>query len=418
MSEAQEAQQQDVTGVRLGASDLPVSALKDTKLSRQLAADLQRVGTQPYTSNDDSRRLRQWARAAGIRVTRTDHDELVVAFDAFMATVMQDGSPLPSTEFQDALPLPPITQSTTLPALTGPTDKSNVNQAVQTLVEALTQGPQPATVDDEHIIALIKRHAPARPNIIEVKPLAGGERKKLGLQHTLFKKLLKFAEQRENVYLCGPAGSGKTTAARSAAEALELPFYSHGALGSSHTMLGYCDANGTYHRTTFRDAFENGGVFLWDEVDGSIPGEAICLNDAIACDVDAPVSFPDGMVKRHKDFVVIAAANTIGNGASREYVGRYQLDGATLDRFAFMEWTYDKKLERHACGNEDWADYVQAFRSAVDKCKIRHIVSPRASIKGARMLAAGMGRADVLESFLYKGLSRDDLQRIQREVAK
>jgi hypothetical protein len=42
---------------------------------------------------------------------------------------------------------------------------------------------------------------------------------------------------------------------------------------------------------------------------------------------------------------VCAAANTYGTGADALYVGRNQLDAATLDRFYVVEMDYDRKLE-------------------------------------------------------------------------
>jgi cobaltochelatase CobS len=41
---------------------------------------------------------------------------------------------------------------------------------------------------------------------------------------------------------------------------------------------------------------------------------------------------------------IVATANTFGTGADRVYVGSLQIDGATLDRFAFLEWPYDEGL--------------------------------------------------------------------------
>lgn len=49
-------------------------------------------------------------------------------------------------------------------------------------------------------------------------------------------------------------------------------------------------------------------------------------------------AFPDKMVKKHKDFIVCASGNTYGTGADRKYVGRLEIDAATLDRFAFAAW--------------------------------------------------------------------------------
>ena len=89
-------------------------------------------------------------------------------------------------------------------------------------------------------------------------------------------------------------------------------------------------AQGTIVSTEFRKAYENGGLFLFDEIDASMPGAILAFNAALANNF---MDFPDKKVPRHKDFYCIAAANTFGSGADRQYVGRNQLDAASLDRF-------------------------------------------------------------------------------------
>ena len=51
--------------------------------------------------------------------------------------------------------------------------------------------------------------------------------------------------------------------------------------------------------------------------------------------------------KQHKDFVLVASANTVGKGANRIYVGRNAQDEASLDRFRIgqVEMDYDRALE-------------------------------------------------------------------------
>jgi MoxR-like ATPase len=350
--------------------------------------------------------LRKWGRAHGHRVAKLSGVELVSLWnehkDAEPAVVGTTGPEPDISAAQQAAPEP-------IPAPAG----TDAAAALQTLMSAL-QTPQ--GISEARVIELIGQHAQTPVTEIVVKAVSGNS-VKVGTQHKTFKQVLKLAEQRENCYLVGPAGSGKTTVAAKVAEALELPFYEHGAMSAKHDFFGYMDANGIYHRTAFREAFEHGGVFLWDEMDSSIPHEAITANGAIAASVGQEISFPDGMVARHADFIVIAAANTYGSGASREYVGRYQLDAATLDRFAVLDFPYDTKLERALAGNDDWTFKVQQIRKAVEKLKIRHIVSPRASIKGAKMLAAGMDEKQVAELYLWRGISKDDRQRIETEAS-
>lgn len=244
---------------------------------------------------------------------------------------------------------------------------------------------------------------------VEVK-IAGKPDVKIDRVHAVFETVLLFAANRRNVMLVGPAGSGKTTLAVQIAKALALPFYMAGKTNDEIKITGYRDGNGTYHDTMFRRAFETGGLFLFDEMDGWSADALIAANAPLAGDFG---EFPDGMVSRHKNFVVIAACNTFGRGADRQYVGREQLDAATLDRFAVIEMDYDEELEMLIACNPDWTLHVQKVRKAVAKEKVRHIVSPRASIDGGVMIQAGMKKAAVEEAYIWKGLDETLRNRVK-----
>jgi hypothetical protein len=238
-------------------------------------------------------------------------------------------------------------------------------------------------------------------------------------RHFRFKELLKTLrvlkanDSDANVLISGPAGSGKTRAAKDCADVLGCPFYFTGAISNEYKLLGYMDANGCYVRTAFRDAYENGGVFLFDEVDASFPQPLLAFNAALSGN---KMDFPDGSVKKHRDFYCIATANTFGWGADRMYVGRNQLDAAFLDRFVEIDWPYDVKLESNLTCNKEWVEYVIRVRNAINKLNIRHIVSMRATEKGGALLASGMDRERVEEMVLWKGLSKDTVMQIKNNL--
>jgi len=227
-----------------------------------------------------------------------------------------------------------------------------------------------------------------------------------GIQHFMFPTICKIIAAREHFMLVGPAGSGKTHASNSAATAMSLKFYciSVGQQTTKTDLLGFVDATGKYNRTQLRDAVEFGGVFLLDEADAGNANTMTVLNAILSNSIAA---FPDGMITVHEDFVCICAMNTYGRGADRQYVGRNQLDAASLDRFAVVDFDYDEELERLLTGNDQWVKRVQSFRKAAFDLKERMVISPRASYKGAKLLRAGFKQDEVENMIIWKGVSAD-----------
>jgi len=82
------------------------------------------------------------------------------------------------------------------------------------------------------------------------------------------------------------------------ADALSLSFHaiSVGSQTSKSDLAGYMTATGEYVRTQFREAYENGGLFLLDEADAGNSNVLILLNAALS---NGKMAFPDGMVDAH-----------------------------------------------------------------------------------------------------------------------
>lgn len=274
--------------------------------------------------------------------------------------------------------------------------ESASNELVEILSTAINQRI------DEAIEKQTVRVDEAIANIGQTRPLEIRFRKHTTTitdrTHVQFPDLLNFVSRGLDVLITGGAGTGKTHAARQVAEALSLPFYcqSVGAQTSKSDLLGYMDATGMYVKSNFRRAYEEGGVFVMDEIDAGNANVLIVLNSALSNNVCA---FPDEMVKRHEDFKFIATANTYGQGASREYVGRNQLDAATLDRFVVVNWGIDHELERQMVApylyGEIWLEFVRATRTWVYAEDIKAIISPRITLQGAIMLEPDNGHSYV-----------------------
>lgn len=292
---------------------------------------------------------------------------------------------------------------------------------IAALIAAST--PDAPALDESRIIELIALHstkalevtAPDRPEPIRIEGA-----------HPALERVVAWASTRTNVYLVGPAGSGKTTLAEQAAQALGLPFYSSGAVMASYELLGFRDAHGSYTPSPLRTCYETGGVFLLDELDACSAKALVCFNQLLA---NGSFTFPDGMIKRHPDFIVIGGGNTVGTGATRQYIGRNPLDGASLDRFVQIEITYDEPLELRlakaefkANGGTDldtlhrWVKLVQKVRGQLAGMKSTAIVSPRASMFGARGLAKGLAMATIIPELLTATLTPDQIAQLDLTV--
>lgn len=236
---------------------------------------------------------------------------------------------------------------------------------------------------------------------------------KIDTAHQMLPTILQAVVAGGVPFMVGPAGSGKTTLAQQIAKALKREFYMASRVTAEFKLMGFIDAHGNVVRTQFREAYEHGGVFLLDEVDASDPDAMTAFNTALSNGV---ADFPDGMITMHEDFVALAAGNTFGRGADRQYVGRNQLDAATLDRFDVFEVDYDEQFELEISPNREWTKYVQGVRAAVERAKVRHVVSPRASIRGGKLIASGMDHAQVSEACIWKGLDATNRQRVEAEM--
>ena len=225
-----------------------------------------------------------------------------------------------------------------------------------------------------------------------------------------FENILHLVAAHENVYLYGPAGSGKNTIAEQIAEALGVEFYYQNTLVTKFDVSGYKNAQGEYEETPFYKAWKNGGLFFADELDNSTAEAIIALNAALA---NGYYTFPNSgeKVAKHPDFYCIAAGNTNGQGATEEYCGRYQMDESSRDRFAFVEIDYNKKIEESICGGHlDILEFVRDLRSVTKSLQIKLICGYRAISRLAKFY--DMSTKFVLDSFIFKGISKDDIREI------
>ena len=268
--------------------------------------------------------------------------------------------------------------------------------------------------------------------------------------HKQFPKTVQLAAARKHILLVGPAGCGKSFLCQQVAEEFGLQFghincsigMSEGQLTGRQIPTG---KGGTfeYHSTSFVDCYEKGGVFLMDEIDAADPNVLIVLNTALANGrLPVPNRSKKPYANRHKDFIFMAAANTFGRGADRQYVGRNELDEATIDRFriGLVELDYDdgmrsargndlpkfetpqhfiaemknvESLESELCPNDDLRNRFQWYRKQIQKNRIERIVSTRFLIDANDMMQAAEWTIEDCESQFFAGWNQDEIRRVR-----
>jgi len=305
-------------------------------------------------------------------------------------------------------------------------EASEVDTALEMLRDALSkQKPAEVKIDEEAIVRIVnaslEKFTGNAKLTVQIKDLPIVE---IEQQHERFPILLAIASAGIPVMLVGPAGSGKTTACANVAKALARQFYSlsMGPQTSKSDLLGFVHANGGYVTSVVREAFEKGGVLLLDEIDAANAAVLTVLNSLLS---NGHSSFPDAPqgVTRHESFVCVCAANTFGNGADRQYVGRNQLDAATLDRFFTLEWNYDwtltstllgipcvrnmAKLKKSGYTIKSWFEYVSGLSAKIAQANIRAVIGPRAALYGAKLLDI-IDKETLLEGLIFAGMSVND----------
>ncbi len=230
------------------------------------------------------------------------------------------------------------------------------------------------------------------------------------ITHKKYPQLIACVRAGTMPMLVGPAGTGKSTAVEQVARELHLKFYTSNRVQNAFELTGYKDASGTYQPTQFYQAYKNGGVFFLDEVDASSPDALVTINTAMA---QGYMSFPNERVTMHPDFRLVAAGNTYGLGADLKYVGRNQLDAATLDRFTVIRWDYDRELEKKLIKDAELLKFGWALRKFIEKAGIHIIISTRGMIATQRLLGEMcISISENIEMNLLEGLSANTLNKI------
>ena len=291
------------------------------------------------------------------------------------------------------------------------TTSGNPAEMLTAAIQALAGGVTPAAIAAlqeeveslKDMVAALKDEKPCRT--IEIK-VDGKVNRVDGVLNPVFEDVVTLIAANKNVYLYGPAGSGKNVLCGQVAEALGLKFYYQNTLLTKFDLSGFKNAVGDFEKTEFFEAFTNGGLFMLDEVDNSSAEALVALNAALA---NGYYSFPGiGRVDCHPDFRCIAAGNTIGTGADAAYCGRYKMDASSRDRFQFIEVDYCQEIEESICkGHDDILQFVRDLRKAVQKVGAEMILGYRC-MSSLVQFGEKFGEEKSIRYFITKGIEKTD----------
>jgi hypothetical protein len=386
------------------------------RAAAQVARDFPRLAPGHYVTGDAWRALRDLAEMCGM--TRIDAER---ATDADLISVYRVAAKSAGAAKRTAqtivrrlnpgaqvVPFAAPSASHDPEALAALTaDLAAVKRAHDTLMASVAADLAQARADADALAdarladAVAEAVKRAAPTVVSIAREPSAPLVSLGLTHKKTPAVLRALARGQHVYLHGPAGSGKTTVGKQAAKAFGLEFYMVAKVADQYELMGFKSLDGTVTKTELRKAVEFGGVLLFDELDKSGVGAASAMNSILANGYGA---FPDGVVYCHPDFKCIAAGNTTLRGADPLYSDSEQMDASVIDRFGFVEFGYDEALEDALSINPDWLARVRQVRANVAARGLDILVTPRATIEGQKMLAAGETWEDTEEMWLWKGL--------------
>lgn len=224
-------------------------------------------------------------------------------------------------------------------------------------------------------------------------------KKKMTTYHSKFSEVKTLVEAGVSVLLTGEKGSGKTTLAKHVTQSLSLTFFSMSMTRQttlSH-LMGFMNVNGIYIPSQIRQAAEEGGVVLLDEIDASDPNVLLALNTI----ENGYLAFPDQVIELHPDFRLMATSNPQDN--HRDYNGRAKLDASTLDRFDIIDVERDENLEQSLVDYQTYA-HMTLIRRCLKEQNSSTYISMRDSIRYYKRK-----ELNLLDGFVDRLLQKDML---------
>ena len=276
----------------------------------------------------------------------------------------------------------------------GNVDKSEVEDIVRDVIKS-------DKIDFDDLDSNLKSRISALPQQVQITITQKNVSKVISSQVNegyvtpLVQKILSDVEARNNVYLYGGAGTGKTFSAEVVASALKWElievncnqFTSPLELIGGQTIDGYQEGKVIRAWANLKeDGTEmgpnSGCVLLLDELPKIDPNTAGILNSALAKIADykdgQPSKITNGRGQRfvRKNIFVMATGNTLLNSDSVDYEANFKQDLSLQDRFvgSTYEVFINLQFEFYNILQQKWAFifiYMNKLRKAIDDNKLQ-----------------------------------------------
>lgn len=276
----------------------------------------------------------------------------------------------------------------------GNVDKSEVEDIVRDVIKT-------DKIDFDDLDSDLRNRISSLPQQVQITITQNNVSKKINKKTEedyftpLMQKILSDVEARNNVYLYGGAGTGKTFSAEVVAEILgwELIEVNCNQFTSPLELIGGQTIDGYQEGKVVRawanlneDGTEmgpnKGAVLLLDELPKIDPNTAGILNSALAKIADykdgQPKKITNGRGQRfiRKNIFVIATGNTLLNSDSVDYEANFKQDLSLQDRFvgSTYEVFINLQFEFYGILQQKWAFifiYMNKLRKAIDDNKLQ-----------------------------------------------
>jgi len=196
------------------------------------------------------------------------------------------------------------------------------------------------------------------------------------MKHRLYNDVLNLVtHDTRGLHLIGTSGCGKSTLLRQVAEELNLNFYFINCTRqlSEGKLLGYNSVTSLEYSTTlFRKAVEEGGMFVFEEINAIDPNTLLVINSLD----NGEMAFPDKSVKVHKDFRLCATSNPNDD----MYASRDTLDFASKNRFTERWIDKDEDLALHLSDSTSKQDVEWLRKALIEQGYTKHLLTMRDEI--------------------------------------